>query len=672
LLKTLNGKSQILYRFQSIKLDNIYTSVKILEKISNQRRLDIADLLKLYVSGEFGFPALGIFEQRVPGLEAVKQYSKLMVLGKPGSGKTTFLKHIAIKCSSGKFQAEQVPIFITLRDFAQAEQQPSLLKYITEQFADYGVADTTIVEQLLSQGRAIVLLDGLDEVLETDGERVLLQIRNFSEQFHLNHFVITCRIAAQEHTFEQFTEVEIADFDFEHIASFVTKWFLDKDPLQGDNFIKKLKHNRPIREIATNPLLLTLLCLVFEESADFPNNCSELYQEGIDILLKKWDAQRHVERDQVYKKLSVQHKDNLLSQIARITFERGEYFFRKEEVEQYIADYISNLPNVNLEPETLKLDSAAVLKSLEFQHGLLIERAQGIYSFSHLTFQEYFTAKEIVTNSNPKTLEQALNQLVSRITEKRWREVVLSTTSMLSKADYLLRLIKQQIDSLIDEDRDLQKFLSWLSQKSRAVNVTDKVVAVRAFYLDLSLGFDLKVNPTLSLAFKLDPTFALALKLGLELDLELDFALKLAHTLDYTLTRTLDLTLARIFRLCLEHELQYSLQQLKAQLPNPEQGEENLNEWWEAKGRAWVEQLRSAQIKYRNISHNWQFNVQQRKALQQYRDVNNLLVDCLKSASYMTQAVREEIETSMLLPCGDCVGYGNDSSKKVSFPLDLI
>jgi predicted NACHT family NTPase len=48
-----------------------------------------------------------------------------------------------------------------------------------------------------------------------------------------------------------------------------------------------LKANKPIQELATNPLLLTLLCLVFGEAADFPANRSELYKEGLDVLLKK-------------------------------------------------------------------------------------------------------------------------------------------------------------------------------------------------------------------------------------------------------------------------------------------------------------------------------------------------------------------------------------------------
>jgi predicted NACHT family NTPase len=60
----------------------------------------------------------------------------------------------------------------------------------------------------------------------------------------------------------------------------------------------------------------------------------------LDVLLKKWDAKRNIERDQVYKKLSLQRKEDLLSQIAFTTFEEGNYFFKQKEVEKHIVNYI--------------------------------------------------------------------------------------------------------------------------------------------------------------------------------------------------------------------------------------------------------------------------------------------------------------------------------------------
>ncbi len=649
------GLMRVLDMSQPVGLNDIYTDVNILEKISGRRRLEVADLLKVTVADEFERPGLGrIAQERVNGLEVVRKHPKLIVLGKLGAGKTTFLKHIAIQCSLGTLQADKVPIFITLKDFAETEHSPSLLEYIKSEFAGYGVSDPQVAEQIFCHGQALVLLDGLDEVRETDCYRVMHEVRNFSQKYHTNHFVLTCRIATREYTLEQFTEVEVADFDRAQIASFASKWFILKDPAKSSTFIQKLQQNRPIQELATNPLLLTLLCLMFEESADFPSNRSELYKEGLNVLLRKWDAKRNIEREQVYKKLSVQHKEDLLGQIALMTFQRGDYFFRQKELEQHIADYIRNLPGISTQAEGLQLDSEAVLKSIEAQHGLLVERARGIYSFSHLTFHEYFAAKEIVASSDPQALEAALKQLTSRITDKRWREVFLLSVGMLGNADYLLQLMKQQIDLLLAQDKHLQAFLNWLSQKCCAVSTPYKKATVRAFYLDLTLSSDLLlVNGVLDLTRTLDPTLALAR------NFTCDFAL------DHAFDRALALALAPAFepklvlKDVLEHirdlahapapKLDRTLQQLQEQLPDPDKDREVLQAWWIAFGGAWTERLRAVMISHRNIGHDWEFTKQQQDKLRQYSDTNKLLVDCLNSDCYVTRAVREEIEETLLL-----------------------
>jgi predicted NACHT family NTPase len=499
-IKQRCGTMRVLDMTQPIKLTGkrgIYTNVNILDKITGRRRLAVAELLQnCTTADEFDRFGLNyVKEERVPGLQAVEKYNKLMVLGKPGAGKTTFLKYLAMQCIEGLFLTSQVPWFITLKDFAEADKQPTILEYIAQQLSSYGVtgADAKI-SQLLTQGKAFILLDGLDEVREKDTQRVLQQIQEFSNRFYTNQFVITCRIAAKEYTFDKFTEVEVADFDNEQIKIFVTKWFQQKnDEDASGRFMQQLKSNKQVRELANNPLLLTLLCLEFGDSGDFPPNRSELYYRAIHTLLRKWDAKRGIVRDEVYKKLSVKHKEDLLSQLGWTTFERNEYFFKQRDIEEDISKYIRNLPEAKDDSEALRVDSEVVLKSIEAQHGLLVERAKNIYSFSHLTFQEYFAAREIKEKST-------FEDLAKHITEKRWREVFLLTLGMMREADRLVQLIKQKVDELVASDCKLQEFLGWLDKKARSVNTPYKLVAVRAFYtfdfylihpLDSKLSWDL-------------------------------------------------------------------------------------------------------------------------------------------------------------------------------------
>lgn len=669
------GTMQVLDMTQPLGLNDIYVSVNILETVIGRRQLEIADLLQSCEPPDFNRLGLAkITLERMPGLTAVENYSKLMVLGKPGVGKTTFLKYLALQCILNKFLNNKIPIFIILKNYAEAENQPNLLIYINQLLQNYGVTNEQALD-FLKHGRAIILLDGLDEVKQEHSRRVLKEIHDFSQQFNSNQFVITCRIAGREYSFEQFTEVEVADFDIHQTTSFATKWFASADSVKGNKFLQKLKENEPLQELATNPLLLTLLCLVFEESADFPSNRSQLYKEGLNLLLRKWDANQNVERFQVYKNLSVHHKQDLLSQIALKTFERCEYFFRQKQIEQHISDYIRHLPGITNELETLQIDSKAVLKSIESQHGLLVERAQFIYSFSHLTFQEYFTARQIVGISDPQALDTALQKLVSRITEKRWREVFLLSVGMLRNADYLLQLMKKKTDQLVAQDEHLQAFLKWANEKSCAVAVPYKPVAVRTFYLAIARTLILANNEididqavasasdTLEIAFSLDPNLTFNSSFAFELSIDRAFVLTLVRAINLSRINTCDIGIKSfiIFVRSLAPELEIkakrsplneSLRLLKHQLPAPDQDNDmaKLQEWWQAHGRAWTEQLKSLMISERNIGHDWQFSKQQLKTLNNYYDANCLLMCCLNSDGYVTRAVREEIEKTLFLP----------------------
>jgi len=204
----------------------------------------------------------------------------------------------------------------------------------------------------------------------------------------------------------------------------------------------------------------------------------------------------------------------------------------------------------------------------------------------------------------------------------------------MQKADYWLRLMKQRTDALVASDKKLQHFLIWVSQKSLTVEAPHKPAAVRAFYFAVDRGIDrtldqalsptldvvlnLALNPTTGDDFYDDyhrafyPALDLALNLGLNLALErandsvLDLPLTFVDAFDRAFRRTLRNNIN-----CLYHrnpELRQALQQLKAQLPNPDCKQERSKQWWQANGQAWTSQLRGLMIKHRNIGHDWQFS----------------------------------------------------------------
>jgi predicted NACHT family NTPase len=618
------GTMRILDMEQPIEYSDIYTGVNILEKISGRSRLEYAEMLAICQDEGFDRLMLGkVKEERVPGLVAVDRYSKLMILGKPGAGKTTFMKRLAMLCRGGDFQGNQVPIFVTLKDFAEAEGQPGLLAFIDRQWSACGI--TASAEDLLNAGRALVLLDGLDEVRDIDHDRVLALIKDFSHQYRDCLIVITCRIAAREYTFERFTEIEVADFNEEQIAAFINKWFaIKKDLPKAARMIEKLKARQPVQELATNPLLLTLLCWIFGEGADFPSNRSELYKEGLDVLLKKWDGKRNIERGQVYEKLSLTGKENLLSQLAFDTFDRGEYFFKQSTAERYIADYICNIPGSD--DKYLQLDSEAVLKSIMAQHGLLVERAKGVFSFSHLTFHEYFAAKRIVDSSIAKGGE-AFQSLASHAGEQRWQEVFFLVLGMLPDASFCLLTIKKSIDQILVDDVELQKYLVWLDEKCQSIDHRPATMAY-LFYLGLSSGFDLGI--------------------GMSLDLSLDFYLYLVLHLNFYLNLNLNLAINQSKKLEANVDFTDILQSLRQQLPK----ESVFDEWAKENLANWRQQLCIAMIQYRNIDYGWQFTSQQQEKLGKHYLANKLLSDILKleTECYIDRTTRQYIINTFCRP----------------------
>jgi predicted NACHT family NTPase len=656
---------RVLDMTQPIELGEIYTNVNILEKITSRRRLSINELMDNLNLDSFDRFGIGkITEKRIPAESAVERHSKLIILGKPGAGKTTFLKYIAIQCNLNKFKLNHVPVFITLKDFAEAKDRSSLFEYIVKQFETYGLQQARAkLDHLLKRGKILILLDGLDEVRKEDNDRISRDIRNFSEKFHSNCYIMTCRIAAREYTFEKFTEVEVADFDEQQIKTFSQNWFRNKDLIKAQNFIDKLEQNPSIKELAISPLLLTLLCLVFEETANFPANRSELYEEGLNVLLKKWDAQRNIERDEVYKKMSIQRREDLLSQLALITFERKDYFFKKKDAEHYISKYIFNLSDTQNDSKILQLDSEVILKSIEAQHGLLIERSRGIYSFSHLTFHEYFTARRIIAN------RKGLEKLADHVLETHWREVFLLAVSMLQDADELIQLMKRRIEDFVKTNQPLNSLLLDISEKYNSTNISCELAAVRALHLELIhtpyLAFNLSRSIVSDLntaryyarelALTLENACALKLLSELEVAKELEFDSELARTsarnLDIDLTHSLehDLDFARALAmsLCIELVLVTSskpnliLRELKMQQGNLGEDRKAFKAWWRAKGQV------SFQSVLKDIPPVMNNNIKQ------YYDANKLLIDCLNSDCYVTRTIREQIEKTLLLPVSE-------------------
>jgi predicted NACHT family NTPase len=570
---------------------------------------------------------------------------------------------MAMECANCNFRAELVPAFVTLREFAEADGAPTLFRHIHKQWR--GNMNSLTV---FKEGRALVLLDGLDEVRDQYFDRVRKAIEEFTDEFHRCSIALTCRIAAREYAFEQFAEVEVADFNELQIQTFATRWFgVQGEQKKAAAFVAKLKANRPILDLASSPLLLTLLCLVFQERNDFEGTRAELYREGLDVLLRKWDAKRGIERDRPYG-LSITDLENLLGEIAYRRFLAGEYFFDQADLEKQIEAFFAERSLLGADEELL---AERVLNSIESHLGLLVQRAVRVYSFSHLTFQEYLTAQRVAKKTT------LLSEIGAHIGDRRWREVWLLLVTMVD-ADDIIQELKRQIDMLVERESEIQRYLEWCRQKAAMLgdyksptlraccfafalafagdrtlaNARDaghalKLARSRANAIDLDLSLaralDRAFDDTVVRALHLDSSLVRAVGLDRDLDFDHDLDSALAEALDLALFRALAgaVSAATIVAPAIIPELQKLRNEVRLAL---DQG------WWREQWPAWRERLRDTAIRHRNIGHDWRFTSKQMVLLGEYYRSNVFLVECMNAARGLTNKTRQSVADAMLLP----------------------
>ena len=396
------------------------------------------------------------------GMEVANQQQYLMVLGGPGNGKTTFLRKVgleALKQGAGEYQHLCLPVFIELRKYRwEKGEKIDLEAKIAEEFQQCGLPEyQNFTNELLEQGKFLILLDGLDEVpMELLGQ-MTTAIKDLVDRYSKNRFIASCRVAAYRpfQNFSRFTDVAITNFDEQQIRSFIARWFESHEkPGWGDECWKRLdgSDHQATRELARTPLLLTLICILFLKRGEFPAKRATLYAEALWTLLSEWDASKEIVRQQPYRGLDTKCKEVMLAEIAYSNFISNNLLFQQGEISNQIEQILQEMLT-----EEKRIDGRDVLRTVEEQHGILVNRYDDIYSFSHLTIQEFLTAKHIIDN------DIDVGQLVAEhLCDKRWHELFLLLAG-LKKADDLLLTMEREIGKYVAAPK-LQRLLEWIDE----------------------------------------------------------------------------------------------------------------------------------------------------------------------------------------------------------------
>jgi len=405
----------------------------------------------------------------VDALQLVAKNDAMLVLGQPGCGKTTFLKFLALSYA-GLVETEEplpslLPVYVPLREFSRVDDpKPSaawLLGLVTNCAREIGGTkfQDAWLESLLNTGKCLILLDGIDEVPLAVLTPIVQSIRAFSLAYRKNKFVATCRVAAFEFALDGFSICEADDFSFDDARAFIGHWF-ENDAQTKSALISHLKANESTNDLTKTPLLLTLLCVMYEFSRSLPENRAELYETCVDALLYRWDTYRGIDRETVVS-LTPPRKKLILSQIAEYTFSRDTFYFSRQTLLSLLATQLDRSSLSDISPQD-------ALRELEQNNGIFVERAIDIFSFSHLTLQEFFAASAYC--SERKELE-----LVGKvISDARYREVFLLVLEMLYSADQAIiemcRRVKRQFIDTGTPSTYLQQLLFSIRRSQAAMN----------------------------------------------------------------------------------------------------------------------------------------------------------------------------------------------------------
>ncbi len=476
-----HGKLKILGMSRSVSLDSVYVPVRFLEESEINNSMSIDDMEKACrTRKDRKLQSRSSSQKTAIGVANEQQY--LSIIGSPGVGKTTLLRKIGLEAikavSESEFHHGCFPIWIDLKKFT--EGTIGFQGYIANELELFDFPKSSeIAEKLLKKGQFLILFDGLDEVSSTGRHKVLDKIEAFVERYQKNRYVISCRAAAYRSPSPSFREITLAGNGHEQIKNFIYNWF-SADGEGGTEAAAKCwksirkSDNVAVRELARTPLLLTFLCLVYSRSFTFSGNRSILYHEGLRILLEKWFDEKRVSKEGIYEGLHVELEEKLLAEIAYKAFKEDKLLFTKVNLVEHIRDFLLRELNA---PSNLSGES--ILDAIAIQQGILVEQSKGIYSFSHLTFQEFLVAKYIHQNYSNQALSKMVRQYAN---DKRWEEVFLLIAGLKydeSNIIDLLLYLNQVAQGYINTEK-LSSLWMWAAQVTADEPAPEKLIEKRA------------------------------------------------------------------------------------------------------------------------------------------------------------------------------------------------
>jgi HEAT repeat protein len=379
--------------------------------------------------------------------DALSEHLHLAVVGDPGAGKTTMLQHLALRLARGACKnLPAMPLVIDLHSLGHSplvsELPPEelIFAWIASELS-HGLPDFPDLlgwlHRIVECGQAVILLDGLDEVADPAGDgdsahrKITRAISWMDAQFPQTPMVLTCRrahLVRYVNLPRHFQLLEAGEFEWEHVSRFITAWF-HYTPSTGQVLHSQIERSVRIRGLASNPLLLALICIIFQRRGSLPQRRADVYRRCVDVLLAEWDAARQRDR---HPRFTLEHKEDLLRRVAWHFHESGQRYVIRDELLGIIRSF---LPMIRLREN----EAEAILDEITAHHGLLKDFGEGWLSFHHFTLQEHFAMEHI-------TSPQRLDEAVALRRKGWWREIIRLYAGKGDCTELICRLGRERED----------------------------------------------------------------------------------------------------------------------------------------------------------------------------------------------------------------------------------
>lgn len=349
---------------------------------------------------------MGYVDEQAPIPEQELAAHRFVVVGNPGAGKTTFIRHLMYQLSQDTADPPIAPLVIDMKDHQTPPE--SFAEAMVERLRITTQTDVTgdVIGDVLTLGLATVVFDGLDEISEIDQRRLTVDAINaFTARYPRVRVVVTTReegyLAARLDP-DLFPVFRLPDFTDEQMERYVRQWFAvagsqsdhRSDSELAERFLQDSEH---VRDLRTNPLMLSLLCLIYKYEGYIPDNRPDAYEQCAELMFERWDMVR-----QVPIPISRTAKTKYLVQ------ELGYYFFNRDstlggetetKLRAIVTDYFER--NIVGGVASARQQAVAFLDYCAGRAWLLSpvgtsDRGERLFGFTHRTFMEYYAARFIV------------------------------------------------------------------------------------------------------------------------------------------------------------------------------------------------------------------------------------------------------------------------------------